>query len=54
MFAQVRDNMAHLKQLSHAVLGRGSAANTAEPTATAEESVRLSELARNENENENE
>ena len=50
MFAQVRDNMAHLKRLSNAVLGRGSAANTTEPTATAEEAVRLSELARDENE----
>ena len=49
MFEQVRDNMAHLKRLSNTVLGRGSA-NTAEPTTTAEESVRLSELARNENE----
>ena len=44
MFAQVRDNLAHLKRLSHAVLGRGSAANTAEPAATVEEAVRLSEL----------
>ena len=48
MFEQVRDNMAHLKRLSNVVLGRGSA-NTAEPAATAEESVSLSELARNEN-----
>ena len=52
MFTQVRDNMAHLKRLSNTVLGRGSAANTAEPTATAEEAVRLSELERNANENE--
>ena len=52
MFAQVRDNMAHLKRLSNTVLGRGAAATTAEPTATAEEAVRLSELARSENENE--
>ena len=48
MFEQVRDNMAHLKRLSNVVLGRGSA-NTAEPPATAEESVSLNELARNEN-----
>ena len=44
--------MAHLKRLSHAVLGRGSAANTAEPAVTMEEAVRLSELAREENDDE--
>ena len=48
MFEQVRDNMAHLKRLSNVVLGRGSA-NTAEPPGTAEESVSLNKLARNEN-----
>ena len=48
MLEQVRDNMAHLKRLSNVVLGRGSA-STAEPPATAEESVSLNELARNEN-----
>ena len=52
MFAQVRDNVAHLKRLSHAVLGRGLAATTAEPAVTMEEAVRLSDLAREENDDE--
>ena len=52
MFAQVRDNVAHLKRLSHAVLGRGSAATAAEPAVTMEEAVRLSDLAREENDDE--
>ena len=50
LFDLVRDNVAHLKRLSHAVLGRGATANTLEPTATMEEAVRLNELARDENE----
>ena len=52
LFDLVRDNVAHLKRLSHAVLGRGAAANTIEPAATMEEAVRLSELAREESDNE--
>ena len=52
MFAQVRDNVAHLKRLSHAVLGRGPAANAAEPAVTMEEAVRLNELAREETDDE--
>ena len=48
LFDLVRDNVAHLKRLSHAVLGRGVTANTIEPTATAEEAVRLGDLAREE------
>ena len=45
MFAQVRDNVAHLKRLSHAVLGR-PAATVVEPAVTMEETVRLNDLAR--------
>ena len=52
LFDLVRDNVAHLKRLSHAVLGRGVTANTIEPTATAEEAVRLGDLAREESDNE--
>ena len=52
LFDLVRDNVAHLKQLSHAVLGRGVTANTIEPAATAEEAVCLGELAREESDNE--
>ena len=47
-----RDSVAHLKRLSHAVLGRGVTANTIEPAATVEEAVCLSELAREESDNE--
>ena len=47
MFAQVRDNVAHLKRLSHAVLGR-PAATVVEPAVTMEETVRLNDLARDE------
>ena len=46
LFGLVRDNVAHLKRLSHAVLGRGRTANTIEPAAPEEEVVRLSDLAR--------
>ena len=46
MFGLVRDNVAHLKKLSHAVLGRGRTANTIEPAAPEEQVVRLSDLAR--------
>ena len=46
LFDLVRDNVVHLKRLSHAVLGRGVTTNTIEPAATEEEAVRLSELAR--------
>ena len=46
LFGLVRDNVAHLKKLSHAVLGRGRTANTIEPAAPEEEVVRLSDLAR--------
>ena len=38
--------MAHLKRLSHAVLGGRSAATAAEPAVTMEEAVRLNDLAR--------
>ena len=48
MFAQVRDNVAHLKRLSHAVLGGRPAATVVEPAVTMEEAVRLSDLARGE------
>ena len=46
MFSLVRDNVAHLKRLSHAVLGRGKTANTIEPVPPQEEVVRLNEVAR--------
>ena len=47
LFGLVRDNVAHLKRLSHAVLGRGRTVNTIEPASSAgEEVVRLSDLAR--------
>ena len=52
MFAQVRDNVAHLRSLSHAVLGRGPAATAAEPAVTMEEAVRLSNLTTEENDDE--
>ena len=52
VFAQVRDNVAQLKRLSHAVLRRGSAAPVTEPTVTMEEAVRLSDLAREEDDHE--
>ena len=41
LFGLVRDNVAHLKRLSHVVLGGGRVANTIEPAAPEEEVVRL-------------
>ena len=52
MFAQIRDNVAHLKRLSHAVLGGRRPATVVEPAVTLEESVRLNDLARGEMEGE--
>ena len=52
LFDLVRNNVAHLKRLSHAMLGRGATANTIEPTATMEEAVRLNEVVRDESGNE--
>ena len=40
--------MAHLKRLSHAVLGGRRAATVVEPAVTMEETVRLNDLARGE------